>query len=248
MSGTMKFDGSSIWELRWGATDESVIKNGLSFVAFEKQRPLAEQLKDISAGFMQVLVMAAQDAAVEAGQGEVERARAAEAVRQADAQLRPLMEKVLLHLKSRHANNLAELEKYTLNTTVGARGISVTKPKNLADWRTFCIKYTELEGALPAEQQISDPPLSQLVAIANTLQTNTEDRSMQTTRRQRNVATRTMAAERLQDALQAAAAVIMVKCFDGHVTRDLQQWGYDVVAKNGSAEKPEEPETPENPA
>ncbi len=48
--------------------------------------------------------------------------------------------------------------------------------------------------------------------------------------------------------LQATAAVLIVTCFDGKVTLDLQQWGYEVVAKNASAEKAEEPEMPENPA
>ncbi len=118
MSAAMKFDVQSALELRWAATDEAIINNGLALIAFEEQRPAAEQLKDLPASFFKALVKAAQDAATEARAGEAQRARAAEAVRQADEQLRPLADKVILHLKSRQANNLAELELWGLKTTV----------------------------------------------------------------------------------------------------------------------------------
>ena len=246
MSGTMKFDVQSALELRWAATDEAIIKQGQAFLAFEASRPASEQLKDLSPAFFTTLVDAAQEAAAEAGLGETERARVAELVRQADEQVRPLLEKVILHLKSRHVANLAELEKYGLVTKVGARGVSVTKPKNVADWRAFCLAYVEQEANLPTAQQITDPPLSQLTAIADILRQNQAARTAQTTRRQMNVATRTAASQTLLDALQAAAAVLIVLRFGGKVTFDLQQWGYDVVAKTAPQPKPIEP-TPTEP-
>ena len=104
MSGTMKFDVQSALELRWAATDEAIIKHGATFLAFEAQRPVAEQLKDLSPLFFTKLIDAAREAAAEAGIGEAARARAAELVRQADEQLRPLVDKIILHLKSRHAD------------------------------------------------------------------------------------------------------------------------------------------------
>ncbi len=173
-------------------------------------------------------------------------ARAAELVRQADEQLRPLMEKVILRLKNRHADNLAELEAHGLKTKVGARGVTVTKPKNTADWRAFCLAYVDKESALPAASQITDPPLSQLTAIAQVLRDNQAARTTQTTRRQMSVATRTAAAQTLLDALQAAAVLIVLR-FGGQVTFDLQQWGYDVVAKTAPAPKPIEEPTPTEP-
>ena len=242
MSGTMKFDVQSALELRWAATDADIIKHGLAFQAFEEQQPVNEQLKDLSPLFFRELIKTAEEAAAEARQGEAERARAAELVRQADEQLRPLMEKVILRLKNRHANNLAELEPYGLQTKVGARGVTVTKPKNTADWRAFCLIYVERESSLSAEQQITDPPLSQLTAIAQILRDNQTERTTQVNRRQINVANRTAASQTLLDALQAAAAVLIVTRFGGKVTFDLQQWGYDVVAK--TAPKPPEPVEP----
>ena len=241
MSGTMKFDVQGALELRWAATDEAIIKHGQAFLTFEESRPASEQLKDLSPTFFTQQVDAARKAAAEAGLGEAERARAAERVRQADEQLRPLIDKIILHLKSRHADNLADLELYTLKTKAGARGVSVTKPNNAIARRAFCLAYVERESSLPAEQQISDPPLSQLTAIATILRENQAERATQTNRRQINVANRSAAAQTLLDALQAAAAVLIVTRFGGQVTFDLQQWGYEVVAKTAPAPKPTEP-------
>jgi len=49
-------------------------------------------------------------------------------------------------------------------------------------------------------------------------------------------------------ALPAAAAVLIVTRFGGQVTFDLQQWGYDVVAKTAPAPKPIETPAPTEPA
>lgn len=247
MSGTMKFDAQSELELRWATTDEAIIKHGATFLAFEEQRPASEQLKDLSPTFFTRLVDGAREAANEAGLGEAERARAAERVRQADEQLRPLMEKVILRLKNRHADNLAELEAHGLKTKAGARGVTVTKPKNTADWRAFCLAYVDSESALPAASQITDPPLSQLTAIAQVLRDNQAARTTQTTRRQISVATRTAAAQTLLDALQAAAAVLIVTRLGGQITYALRDWGYEVVGKTGPAPKPLEAPTPPEP-
>lgn len=246
MSGTMKFDVRSALELRWAATDADIIKHGLAFQAFEEQQPVNEQLKDLSPLFFRELIKTAEEAAAEARQGEAERAHAAELVRQADVELRPLVDLAIVRLKNRYAHNLADLELYGLKTTTGPRGVSVQKPRDAIGRRAFCLVYVERESSLPAEQQITDPPLSRMTAIAQILRDNQTERTTQVNRRQINVANRTAASQVLLDALQAAAAVIIVTRLGGKVTFELQQWGYDVVAK--TAPKPPEPVEPAAPA
>jgi hypothetical protein len=246
MSVAMKFDVQSTLELRWATTDKAIIQQGVSFLAFEEQLPAEKQLKDLSPLFFTGLITAAQDAAAGAGAGEADRARAAEVVRQADEQLRPLLDKVILRLKNRHADNLAELEQWGLKTKIGTRGVTVNQPKNVTDWRAFLLAYVAKESSQPAATQISDPPLSRLAAIAAALQENQAVRTKQTHQRLRGVAARATAVQTLLDALQAAAAVLIVTRFGGQITRDLQQWGYELVAK--TAPPQEEPATPEEPA
>jgi len=238
MSGTMRFDAKSPWDLRWFNTDAEIIAHGEMFVEFEGQRPAPAQLKDISAPFVRVLLTAAKKAAEEADTGELGRAHAAEALRQADEQLPALVDRLMLHLKSRHAANLADMERYKLKTTAGSHGVSVQKPRNVLERRAFCLAYVEIEAALPAAQQISDPPLSQMQALAAVITANQAEWNEQIIRRQRNVATRSTAAQKLQEVLQAAAAVLIVTCFGGEITRDLKQWGYDVVAKTSPTPEP----------
>ena len=166
MSVAMKFDVQSTLELRWAATDEAIIQQGVSFLAFEEQQPAEKQLKDLSPLFFKGLIKAAQDAAAEARAGEADRARAAEIVRQADGQLRPLLDKVILRLKNRHADNLAELEQWGLETQTGAYSVTVTKPNNAGARRAFLLAYVAKESGQPANTQITDPPLSQLTALS----------------------------------------------------------------------------------
>lgn len=245
MSVAMKFDAQSDLELRWTLNDAETIQLGEAFLTYENALPDAQRLRDLSVEFLRPLVDQARVAAAEAAAGEAQRARAAEAVRQALEQAHPLLDKVILHLKSRHANNLAELEQWGLQTKQGQRGISVQKPRHLEQWREFLLAYVAQEATLPAAQQITDPPLSELQALAAIVQQNRTDRTEQTTRRLRNVAVRTTASQRLLDALQAAAAVLIVTRFEGKVTRDLQLWGFNLVAKNDGQETPLPPtETP----
>jgi hypothetical protein len=244
MSVSMKFDVQSDLELRWTLNDAETIQLGEAFLAHESALPELQQLKDLPPGFFVPLISRAKTAAAEASAGEAQRAQAAEAVRQAMEQAQPLLDKVILHLKSRHANNLAELEQWGLKTKPGARGVSVTKPNNDSARRDFLLAYVTKEATLPPAQQIADPPLSELQALAETVQQNRADRTEQANRRLLNVANRTAASQHLLDALQAAAAILIVKCFNGQVTRDLQAWGFNLVAKNGGNETPPPAETP----
>jgi hypothetical protein len=244
MSTTMKFDPQGNLELNWPSSDLEIIELGTAFVTYEEAQPVAQQLKDLPVVFFSALVKQAQDSAAQASAGEASRAQAAEAVRQAMEQARPLLDKVILHLKSRQANNLAGLEQWGLTTNATARGVSVIKPKNETEWRAFLLSYTEKEATLPVADQITDPPLSQLQALAETVRQNRADRMEQTTRRTRNVAARTSASQKLLDALQAAAAVLIVTRFGGQLTRDLQAWGYRIVAKTAKATATPPEETP----
>ena len=149
MSGTMKFDVQSALELRWGNTDKAIIKHGATFLAFEAQRPVAEQLKDLSPTFFTRLVDAAREAAAEAGLGEAERARAAERVRQIDAQLPALVDKILMQLKLHYAGNLADLELHGLKTTTGPRGGSRTRSRR---------RGRRSPAASPSSATCSSPP------------------------------------------------------------------------------------------
>ena len=64
------------------------------------------------------------------------------------------------------------------------------------------------------------------------------------TQREIGVQNRSAAATRLLDHLQLAAFALVVTRFDGHVVNELQQWGFNIVAKTA----PEQPAPPEQPA
>ena len=132
-----------------------------------------------------------------------------------------------------------------LKAKTGPPAWTINHPKNVTDGRTFLRAYVVKGPGPPSVTQITDPPLSQLAAIAAALQENQAVRTKQATQRLRGVATRTAAAQTLLDALQAAAAVLIVTRFAGQLTRDLQQWVFEIVAKTPPA--PAAPAKPANP-
>jgi hypothetical protein len=187
---------------------------------------------------MQAALTAAEVAVQSAAGGETTRATAAEVYRQAIAQARPMLETVILHLKSKYAGNLAQLEAWGLKTTSSTRGVSVRKPTDEQKWADFLLAYVQQEQALPTADRIADPPLDKLIALAQIIQSSRAERTAGRTRREMAVESRSAAATRLLDLLQAAAVVRVVNDYASRVTNDLQQWGYSISARTGAGSPP----------
>ncbi|MBK9054237.1 MAG: hypothetical protein IPL78_25990 [Chloroflexi bacterium] len=108
------------------------------------------------------------------------------------------------------------------------------------EWATFLTTYVTQETSLAAANQIANPPLAEMSTLATTLQAADAARKAGSSQRQAAVETRTAAANRLLDLLQAAALILVVTQFNGVVTNNLEQWGFQVVARtpppNGDSE------------
>jgi FMN-dependent NADH-azoreductase len=141
----------------------------------------------------------------------------------------------LLQLKAKYAANQAQLEGWGLDTVAGTAGVVVRKPRTEKEWATFLTTYVTQETSLAAANQIANPPLAEMSTLATTLQTADAARKAGSSQRQAAVETRTAAANRLLDLLQAAALIIVVTQFNGVVTNNLQQWGFQVVTRTPTA-------------
>ena len=221
-------------EVRWPKKDRAIIALGEAYVARENGRPVAQRLREPELSLVQAALTQAQEAVGTAGGGEAARATAAEVYRQAMAEARPLLELALLRLKSQYAANLAQLQEWGLRTKAGARNVVVLKPGDHQQWASFLLAYVAREQGLPEAQRIADPPLAKLTALATTVRQSQETRAGGRTRREMGVQARAAATARLLELLQAAAVVLVVTRYDQRVTNDLQQWGYEVVAKAGA--------------
>lgn len=247
----LRMDTKSELEVRWPGTDAQVIAAAQIYVAYEGSLPVANQLQDVSLAMIQAALTEAITAVSAAGISEQGRAVASEQYRQAMATAKPLLEIILLRLRGKYATNLAQLEGWGLYTKIGTNGISVLKPKGDKGWAEFLMAYVAKEQSLPANEQISDPPLAQMSALATTIQQSLTAREAGRTQREIYVRARSEAGTRLLNLLQAAAVVLVTTRYDGKVTNELQQWGYNVSRRttpraeeeNGNGET-EETKTP----
>lgn len=228
---TIRLDVDGEVEVRWPNRDRQTVALGEAYVQRESGLPAAERLPYPLLSDVQAALAAVKAGAETAGGGEQARAQAAEAYRQAMEAARPLLEKAILRLKGQYADNLAELEAWGLHTKVGARGVIVLKPKTDKAWYDFLQRYVAQEQRVAEAKRISDPPLAEMLALAQRAEQSHAARTEKRTEREIGVQGRSKAGRRLLDMLQLAALALTVGRYEGRVTNDLQQWGYTVVAR-----------------
>lgn len=236
---TVRVDCNGTYQVRWPPVyrEREVLDLAVAYVAREQSLPEAQRVLSPTLALIEGVLAAAQSEQLIAQHSETARATAAETYRQTFAAAKPKLNVALLQLKARYAANLAQLEAWGLDTVVQGRTISVRKPRTEREWAQFLAQYVAKESSLAAAQQLPEPPLTAMITLNTTLQTADAARKSSQNQREAAVQTRAAIVNRLLDLLQGAALVIVLTQFEGIVTNDLQQWGFQVTArpvKNGS--------------
>jgi hypothetical protein len=168
--------------------------------------------------------------------GESQRALSSEEVKALDKKSVALIKKIHRTMLYEFAESPAEATKWGFDVKqTGKRAGTILMPDGRAAIVGVLDRYAKTEKARPAAQRFTAPPLAEVQAVVDGLSTNVNTRG--TARSQRVAATQQTlaAAARLLDLLQAAAVQIVVKQFDGKVTPELGEWGYEVVARSSAA-------------
>lgn len=236
ISVMLDYDGA--YKVRWPESDRDIIALGQAYVAYETARPPEDQVPAPALATVQATLDAAQAAQAAAQTGEAERAQAAETYRQTLATAKEQLDAVIIRLKAKYLDNLAQLEEWGLDTTTTSRGVSVRKPDSDSAWADFLQAYVTKESSLPAETQLSDPPLAEMEALATTLAASDAARSAGRAQREANVSARSEEAAELLDLLQVAGLVLVATRFNRQVNSELQAWGYDVAARDTQSQGP----------
>lgn len=237
----IRIDVNGAYQVQWPKKSADILALGQAYVTYEASLPGGQQLAAPTLATMQAANTAAQTAQAAAGSGEVARAVAAENYRQAIAAAKQRLEISLARLKANNMSNLAKLEEWGLDAVAGSNGVSVRRPRSDPQWEAFLDAYVTKESSLPANEQITDPPLEEMVTLNSNVQTARAARTAGRNQREANIQTRTAEAQRLLDLLQVAAAVMVITRHNGVVTNDLQAWGYAVTAVTPSPAPPVEP-------
>lgn len=228
----LRYDVSGDYDIRFPVDEGDLVPLAEAYIRYEATLPPADALHDIPCAEIQAALAAVKSAQAAQLAAEVDRASAANRLLQTSRQARPRLDRLIIRLKSRHVHNLADLGLYGLRTRLRQRGgLGVRKPANLLDWLKFLNDYLKEAGRQPEAERLTDPSFEELTELAQTLNTALEVRDRAQTRREVSVAARKAASQRLRNLLQVAAAIRIVKQYQGNVSVELAKWGYTVVAR-----------------
>ena len=219
---SIRLDPTSSLSVRWPESYRAIVALGEAYVAYEGSLPAEAQLKDIPVTAVQTALTEAKAAIAAARSGEQGRASAGELVQQTYAALQPLIDKAYLQLKLNHFNQLALLEQWGLDTVMDQNGVRVRKPATQRQKLDFLEAYVAKEASLPAEAQISDPPLATMQGHLATLQTSLTERTSGRDRREMHVEVRDTAVANLLHWLKLAAMMRVGVTFGGVLKSELQ--------------------------
>lgn len=247
---SIKLDTSSSLSVRWPTSYRGVVALGEAYAAYESSLGAEAQLQDVPLSAIQSALNEASSAIALARSGEQERASAGEVVQQAFEAVRPLLDKAILQLKTRHFEQLSLLEQWGLDTVVRLGKVQVRKPGSQGTRLEFLQAYVAKEASLPVEEQISDPPLATMQTYLDTIQTGIAERTSGRDQREVNVEARNTAVSRLLDLLKVAAIIRVSMTHSGRLTNELQLWGFQVNSRvtsgtNGGREEPTPEPQPE---
>lgn len=234
-----RWDVKGALDVRWPETDALILALLKQCRTKEQSLPAAERCGAVPDALLVQAITALEAASKEAGLGEQARAEAAEVRRQALVAAKPEINRLIEMLKVKYYSNQAKLEQWGLRTKVGANGVTVLKPRGEKELIAFLLAFVAKEQSLLPAEQVEAASLPRMAGYAQTLSQSLEARSAGRTKREINVRARSEAGERGLRYAQAVAVSLTAVRFNGVVTNDLQEWGFDVTAaKTGGSSQP----------
>ncbi len=223
----LALDAKSPFRVRWPRRDAAAIRLAQAFLTAEAGRAEAERFPRLD--LIQQRLEAAMAAGEKAQAGEAERSAVSAAEQQAFSRAATLVRKIVAGLTYRHLDELPVLEQWGVAVVQTQFGPRTRTPQAKLALLEMLTRYVQREESLPEAERLADPPLAEVIAVRDALQTAMAERQSARTRREVGVRTRTVEAQALRDLLQAAAVYHVVVHFGGAVDPRLQELGFDVI-------------------
>jgi len=220
-------DPKSPFQVRWPRNDVSVISVAQALLAAEAALPEANRFPKLDQIQQRLdVTVAARELAVSS---EADRSAVSAAEQQAFEQAKALARRIVAGLRYRHLDELPVLELWGIPVVQTQYGPSARTPQGKKALLEMLARYAAREASLPEAERLTDPPLAEVTAVHDTLQTAMTERQAARTQREIGVRTRSVEAQALLDLLQLVAAHHVVLSFDGVVDPRLQELGFQVI-------------------
>lgn len=224
---SLKLDAKSPFHVRWPKSDVQIINLAQTLLAAEAAMPESARFPDLILIQQRcAVVVAARESAMS---GEAERSAVSAAEQLAFDQAKALVRKIIAGLSYRHLDELLVLERWGVPVVQTQSGPRTRTPRSKPAVLELLTRYAAWEQLLPEAGRLTDPPLAEVTATLNALQTAVAERQSAVTQREVGVMTRSVEAQALLDLLQVTAAYHVVKTFNGAVDSRLQELGFKVI-------------------
>jgi hypothetical protein len=205
----------------------------------KKEDSLAASVRTVYTEDIRALLTASSDSLDLKSSGESRRTLSSEEVKALDKKSIELIKKIHRTMLYEFAETPAEATQWGFDISqTGKRAGTILMPDGRAAIVKVLGQYAKTERARLAAERFKQPVLGDVETVVAGLQDNLGTR--QTGQSQRTTGTQQTldTAAKLLDLLQAAAVQIVVKRFNGKVTPELGQWGYEVTARSSAARQP----------
>jgi hypothetical protein len=171
--------------------------------------------------------------------GESQRTLSSEEVKALDKKAVELIKKIHRTMVYEFAESPAEVTAWGFDIKqTGQRAGTILMPVGRDAIVKVLDRYAQTEQGRPAADRYKSPSLTEVTSVVDGLKTGINTRQTGKSQRASGTKQSLETAARLLDLLQAAAVQIVVKRFNGKVTPELGEWGFEVVARSSAAKKP----------
>ena len=235
---TTKFDTSSKLHLAFPDKNKplEIVSTVEAFLDYETSLPPEEQLPQTSR-LTELLEewIASDDMRSE---GEYKRAVAAETVEQLDSEMVRYVRRMRKTIDAAFPESPAEAKAWGFNAKHATKNILL--PRTRKEHLMVLNKYIAKEQSRPEEEQFTSPPLTEVIEIRDRLRKQLNIRSAGQTQREEGAASSNQITLEMYDQLQGAVVYLLNFKFSFTLTVELQNWGFEVIARHSTSDEEEE--------
>jgi hypothetical protein len=177
--------------------------------------------------------------------GESQRVQSSEEIKALDKQSVAFAKKIHRTMNYEFGDTPAQAADWGFDIKqTGKRKGTILMPDGRAAIVAMLDRYAKTEKGRAAADRFKSPALADVQAVVDGLKENVGTRGTAKSQRASGTQQSIATATKLLDLLQGAAVQIVLKQFEGKVTPDLAQWGFDVTARTKSAAKAKTPKPP----
>lgn len=228
----IQFDTNSPYLLRFPSPSQRqrVLALAQTVATYEQSLP-PERQTPYTTKLVLLLVQAGPNSS-EQLRTEAHRTQASEAVKRLEKEANVLIEQISAQMRIMFPTEPEQAK--TWGFTVKQSTGRIHKPKTRRQQLALLSAYIEHEAAQPMHEQFTRPVLESVIRVRDELQANLARRDAGKTQRESSIAAGKALTLQMHNYLQLIAAHIVAEHYQFTTTLDLQNWGFDVVTRNGN--------------